>query len=160
MFAAADGQVVYAGDGIRGYGNLVVLEHAGDLLTVYAHNSRAAGARRGRPVRDGRSHRAGRPERARDAVPTCTSRSGRARFLATPCMLSSSRLPPEARHEQTADPDARALALLRARVRDVPDFPKPGILFRDLTPLMGDGAALREAIDLLAERDRRAIAPS
>jgi adenine phosphoribosyltransferase len=42
-------------------------------------------------------------------------------------------------------------ALLRARVRDVPDFPKPGILFRDLTPLMGDGAALREAIDMLAE---------
>jgi murein DD-endopeptidase MepM/ murein hydrolase activator NlpD len=31
--------VVYAGSGIRGYGNLVVLKHAGDLLTVYAHNS-------------------------------------------------------------------------------------------------------------------------
>ena len=46
--------------------------------------------------------------------------------------------------------DAR-LALLRARVRDVPDFPKPGILFRDLTPLMGDGVALRAAVDLLAE---------
>ena len=49
-----------------------------------------------------------------------------------------------------AEPDARR-ALLRARVRDVPDFPKPGILFRDLTPLMGDGVALREAVDLLAE---------
>ena len=44
------------------------------------------------------------------------------------------------------------LALLRARVRDVPDFPKPGILFRDLTPLMGDGAAMRACVDLLAER--------
>jgi adenine phosphoribosyltransferase len=43
-------------------------------------------------------------------------------------------------------------ALLRARVRDVPDFPKPGILFRDLTPLMGDGASLRICIDMLAER--------
>jgi adenine phosphoribosyltransferase len=42
-------------------------------------------------------------------------------------------------------------ALLRARVRDVPDFPRPGILFRDLTPLMGDGAAMRETIDLLSE---------
>jgi adenine phosphoribosyltransferase len=42
-------------------------------------------------------------------------------------------------------------ALLRARVRDVPDFPKPGILFRDLTPLMGDGVAMREAVDLLSE---------
>jgi adenine phosphoribosyltransferase len=50
----------------------------------------------------------------------------------------------------TAGRDARR-ALLRARVRDVPDFPKPGILFRDLTPLMGDGAAMREAVDLLAE---------
>ena len=50
----------------------------------------------------------------------------------------------------TAHTDARR-ALLRARVRDVPDFPKPGILFRDLTPLMGDGVALREAIDMLSE---------
>jgi len=49
-----------------------------------------------------------------------------------------------------AHDDARR-ALLRARVRDVPDFPKPGILFRDLTPLMGDGAAMREAIDMLSE---------
>jgi adenine phosphoribosyltransferase len=41
---------------------------------------------------------------------------------------------------------------LRGYVRDIPDFPKPGILFRDLTPLMGDGAALREAVARLAER--------
>jgi murein DD-endopeptidase MepM/ murein hydrolase activator NlpD len=39
VVAAADGEVVYAGSGIRGYGNLVVLQHPGDLLTVYAHNS-------------------------------------------------------------------------------------------------------------------------
>jgi adenine phosphoribosyltransferase len=44
------------------------------------------------------------------------------------------------------------LGQLRARVRDVPDFPKPGILFRDLTPLMGDGAAMRACVDLLVER--------
>jgi adenine phosphoribosyltransferase len=44
------------------------------------------------------------------------------------------------------------LELLRARVRDVPDFPKPGILFRDLTPLMGDGEAMGACIDLIAER--------
>jgi adenine phosphoribosyltransferase len=50
----------------------------------------------------------------------------------------------------TGERDTR-LALLRARVRDVPDFPRPGILFRDLTPLMGDGVAMGEAIDLLAE---------
>ncbi len=40
---------------------------------------------------------------------------------------------------------------LRAYVRDIPDFPKPGILFRDLTPLVGNPDALREAIDCLAE---------
>jgi len=39
VFAAADGRVVYAGSAIRGYGNLIVLKHAGDLLTAYAHNS-------------------------------------------------------------------------------------------------------------------------
>jgi lipoprotein NlpD len=39
VLAAADGEVVYAGSGIRGYGNLVVLQHPGDTLTVYAHNS-------------------------------------------------------------------------------------------------------------------------
>jgi adenine phosphoribosyltransferase len=50
----------------------------------------------------------------------------------------------------SAEHDPRR-ALLRARVRDVPDFPRPGILFRDLTPLMGDGAAMRETVDLLSE---------
>ncbi len=44
------------------------------------------------------------------------------------------------------------LDVLSALVRDVPDFPKPGILFRDLTPLMGDGAAMRACVDLLVER--------
>ena len=39
VFAAAEGRVVYAGKGIRGYGNLVVVRHGGDLMTVYAHNS-------------------------------------------------------------------------------------------------------------------------
>ncbi len=48
-----------------------------------------------------------------------------------------------------ADP---RVELLRARVRDIPDFPKPGILFRDLTPLMGDASTFRQAVDLLAER--------
>jgi murein DD-endopeptidase MepM/ murein hydrolase activator NlpD len=39
IHAAQGGQVLYAGDAVRGYGNMVVLLHAGDLLTVYAHNS-------------------------------------------------------------------------------------------------------------------------
>lgn len=40
---------------------------------------------------------------------------------------------------------------LRAAVRSVQDFPKPGILFRDLSPLMGDAGLLRDAVDMLAE---------
>ena len=33
-------------------------------------------------------------------------------------------------------------------VRDVPDFPKPGVLFKDITPLLSDGALFRETVDL------------
>ena len=39
---------------------------------------------------------------------------------------------------------------LTALVRDVPDFPQPGIMFRDITPLLGNGDALRDAVDALA----------
>jgi murein DD-endopeptidase MepM/ murein hydrolase activator NlpD len=52
VFAAGDGQVAYAGTGIRGYGKMVVVKHAGDLLTVYAHNSVLLVAQ-GQPVRAG-----------------------------------------------------------------------------------------------------------
>ena len=37
-------------------------------------------------------------------------------------------------------------ALLRSCIRDIPDFPKPGILFRDLTPLLANAEALRAAV--------------
>jgi adenine phosphoribosyltransferase len=35
-------------------------------------------------------------------------------------------------------------------IRDIPDFPKPGIVFKDITPLLGNGAALRYATDRIA----------
>jgi adenine phosphoribosyltransferase len=41
---------------------------------------------------------------------------------------------------------------LRQRIRDIPDFPKAGILFRDITPLLSDGRAFRQAIDSIGER--------
>jgi len=39
---------------------------------------------------------------------------------------------------------------LASRVRDIPDFPSPGIVFKDITPLVADPSAFREAIDQLA----------
>jgi adenine phosphoribosyltransferase len=40
---------------------------------------------------------------------------------------------------------------LQAKIRDVPDFPEPGIIFKDIMPLLADPATLRETVDLLAE---------
>lgn len=44
---------------------------------------------------------------------------------------------------------------LRDYIRAIPDFPKPGILFRDITPLLADAAAFHESIRLLADQFRR-----
>ena len=41
---------------------------------------------------------------------------------------------------------------LRKLIRDIPDYPKQGILFFDITPLLGDAAGFARTIDLLAER--------
>jgi adenine phosphoribosyltransferase len=40
---------------------------------------------------------------------------------------------------------------LKAKIRDVPDFPEPGVVFKDMMPLLADPAALRETVDLIAE---------
>jgi adenine phosphoribosyltransferase len=47
--------------------------------------------------------------------------------------------------------DDPSLTLLRSKVRDVPDFPTPGILFRDITPLLSDHHAMDAALSLLAQ---------
>jgi adenine phosphoribosyltransferase len=39
-------------------------------------------------------------------------------------------------------------------IRDVPNFPKPGIIFKDITPLLANGDAFRAVVDRLAERYR------
>ena len=43
---------------------------------------------------------------------------------------------------------------LASYIRDIPDFPKPGILFKDITPLLAEPPAFQHAIDLLAEHYR------
>src|SRR5215469_9545046 len=50
--------------------------------------------------------------------------------------------------------DSDALKKLRTGVRDVPDFPKKGIVFKDITPILSDGALFRASIDVFVERCR------
>jgi adenine phosphoribosyltransferase len=47
-------------------------------------------------------------------------------------------------------PEPRITELVRAIVRDVPDYPQPGILFKDITPLLADGAAFAAVIAAMA----------
>ena len=59
--AAADGEVVYVGSAVRGYGNLVIVSHSDDFITAYAHNRKVLVAekqsvKRGQPIAElGRS---------------------------------------------------------------------------------------------------------
>jgi adenine phosphoribosyltransferase len=46
------------------------------------------------------------------------------------------------------------ISRLRAAVRDVPDFPKKGIVFKDITPILKDGALFRSSIEIFLERCR------
>lgn len=57
--------------------------------------------------------------------------------------MTSSRAPVE------TEVDAR---WLRQLIRDIPDTPVPGVVFRDITPLLGDGPAFQRCVDELAER--------
>jgi adenine phosphoribosyltransferase len=50
---------------------------------------------------------------------------------------------------------ALAVTDLGALIHDVPDFPKPGIMFKDITPLLGDPAGLALAVECLAQPFRR-----
>ncbi|HUY47942.1 MAG TPA: adenine phosphoribosyltransferase [Streptosporangiaceae bacterium] len=54
--------------------------------------------------------------------------------------------------ENTAETSVeRALAeLIKARVRDIADYPQPGVMFKDITPLLADGAALAAVVRALA----------
>lgn len=41
---------------------------------------------------------------------------------------------------------------IKGFIRDVPDFPTPGVIYKDITPLLGDAAAFASTIDAIAER--------
>jgi len=44
------------------------------------------------------------------------------------------------------------LEQIRSAIRTIPDFPQPGILFRDITPILADSELFRQVIDLLADK--------
>ena len=46
------------------------------------------------------------------------------------------------------------IASIRQAIRDIPDFPKPGIVFKDITPLLSNGPLFRKTIDIFAARYR------
>jgi adenine phosphoribosyltransferase len=52
----------------------------------------------------------------------------------------------------TARPAADVTELIRARVRDIPDYPTPGILFKDITPLLADAPGFEAIVDALVDR--------
>lgn len=54
VVAAADGEIVYSGSGLRGYGELIIVKHSGEFLSAYGHN-------RKRLVAEGQRVKAGEP---------------------------------------------------------------------------------------------------
>ena len=44
---------------------------------------------------------------------------------------------------------------LTRHIRDIPDFPKKGILFKDITPILGDPVLFRSAVDLFVARHKQ-----
>jgi len=53
--------------------------------------------------------------------------------------------------DQAAAPAGDLTRVIAARIRDVPDYPEPGVMFKDITPLLADGEAFRAVIDALAK---------
>ena len=49
------------------------------------------------------------------------------------------------------DSEAGIAGLIKALVRDIPDYPQPGVMFKDITPLLADGPALTAVVSALAE---------
>src|SRR5437867_668898 len=50
--------------------------------------------------------------------------------------------------------DSEKIEQLRAGIRDVPDFPKKGIIFKDITPILKDGALFRASVDVFLAQCR------
>ncbi len=54
----------------------------------------------------------------------------------------------------SASADSGLSALISARIRDIPDYPQPGIVFKDITPLLADGGTFGTVVSAMAEASR------
>ena len=63
----------------------------------------------------------------------------------------ANHLASDARYSEGARTMKDGLARARSLIHDVPDYPSPGVLFRDLTPMIADGQALQAVVDALGE---------
>jgi adenine phosphoribosyltransferase len=54
----------------------------------------------------------------------------------------------------SASADSDLPGLISAKIRDIPDYPQPGVLFKDITPLLADGAAFAAVVSAMAEGSR------
>ena len=63
---------------------------------------------------------------------------------------AANRAAPDANRGVALGPPGDVTELLHARIRDVPDYPKPGIVFKDITPLLADGPAFAAVVTALA----------
>ena len=108
----------------------------------------AGAAAAGEPVPAGRtSSRGGSPRRAaaRPAAAAAAHQRGQA-----PSQRQEEAAVAPVPGEETAADSALA-GLIKARVRDVADYPQPGVVFKDITPLLADGQALAAVVGALAE---------
>ncbi len=93
----------------------------------------------------------GKPAPARRG-PTPRGISSQPAGLATAEGAALTGAEPEEEEDLSAPVPPERLAHVRERIRAIPDFPKPGILFRDITPLLADPKAFHMVIDALVER--------
>jgi adenine phosphoribosyltransferase len=66
-------------------------------------------------------------------------------------MPGDSAAPDSAAEPESVATPGNAATLLRARIRDIPDYPQPGIVFKDITPLLADGPAFAAVVEALAD---------
>ena len=82
---------------------------------------------------------------------TKTKTKPKTKTKAVPARKAVRRAPPAPPALQVSRP-VESFQLCRSLIRDVPDFPKPGIMFKDITPLLASPRALHIVLDGIAER--------